>query len=130
MKVSPVHPYIIGTAAKDHTIRLWTLDSRSKTQPTIAICGGEGGHRESVLTMVFHLSAASLISRHSIVIHFTCFQEVWTMQYVCGYAPFYIKLLHVFPLHQMPSELQQIFQNDIPSHISSQQQFIQTMSTA
>jgi len=52
MKVSPVHPYIIGTAAKDHTIRLWTLDPRSRTQPTIAICGGEGGHREGVLTMV------------------------------------------------------------------------------
>jgi len=50
--VSPVHPYIIGTAAKDHTIRLWTLDPKSASQPTIAICGGEGGHREGVLTMV------------------------------------------------------------------------------
>lgn len=71
MKVSPVHPYIIGTAAKDHTIRLWTLDPRSATQPTIAICGGEGGHREGVLTMVSPLKVSLLIYRHSMRILFT-----------------------------------------------------------
>jgi hypothetical protein len=54
LKISPIHPYVIGTAAKDHTIRLWTLDPRSSAQPTLAILGGEGGHREGVLTMVDH----------------------------------------------------------------------------
>lgn len=71
MKISPAHPYIIGTAANDHTIRLWTLDPRSRTQPTIAICGGEGGHREGVLTMVFSHQATISNSRHSIVIRCT-----------------------------------------------------------
>lgn len=52
MKVSPVHPYIIATAANDHTIRIWSLDPKRRSQPTIAICGGEGGHREGILTMV------------------------------------------------------------------------------
>jgi polycomb protein EED len=57
MKVSPVHPYIIATAANDHTIRIWSLDPKRRSQPTIAICGGEGGHREGILTMVLTFSA-------------------------------------------------------------------------
>jgi hypothetical protein len=71
LKISPVHPYIIGTAANDHTIRLWTLDPRSRTQPTIAICGGEGGHREGVLTMVSNHQSTIFNSRPSIVIRYT-----------------------------------------------------------
>ena len=118
LKVSPVHPYIIGTAAKDHTIRLWTLDPRSKTQPTIAICGGEGGHREGVLTMVPSLDYLNRNARHSMQTHSIYSQEVWTTQYVSGSCLSSAPPQLVFPPPSMPFLLQQISPTDTPIPIS------------
>ena len=129
LKVSPVHPYIIGTAAKDHTIRLWTLDPRSATQPTIAICGGEGGHREGVLTLVLHPKCFTN-PRHFMRTLCTYYQEVWTMQSVSGYVQFSSKQLLVTQPLPTPSLQPQISQNAIPTLTSPPPQSIPTTSTA
>ena len=49
--VHPVDHWLIFTASKDESIRLWNLTNRV----CIAIFAGEQGHRDEVLSMDIHL---------------------------------------------------------------------------
>ncbi|KAG4304714.1 hypothetical protein PORY_001767 [Pneumocystis oryctolagi] len=62
IKVSPINSSIIATASFDHTVRIWSLVEKDTTQPTLVLCGGEGGHEERVLTIAFHHSAHYILS--------------------------------------------------------------------
>ncbi|KTW30002.1 uncharacterized protein T551_01946 [Pneumocystis jirovecii RU7] len=62
IKVSPVNSSVIATASFDHTVRIWSLMEENTIQPTLVLCGGEGGHEERVLTIAFHHSAQYIVS--------------------------------------------------------------------
>lgn len=59
--VSPIDEYILATASKDRSIRLWSLDPAHSKQRTAAICHGEG-HRDEVLAIGFHRNGRYLLS--------------------------------------------------------------------
>jgi polycomb protein EED len=62
LAVSPVNPRILASASTDGTVRIWSLDPAHKKQPTAAIFFGEGGHKETVLSLGFHRTGKYLLS--------------------------------------------------------------------
>jgi len=50
MKFSPIDEWLLLTASKDESIRLWNLQSAT----CVAIFAGHNGHRDSVLAVDFH----------------------------------------------------------------------------
>jgi len=58
MKFSPVNEWLLITASKDESIRLWNL-----AKPCcISIFAGEKGHREAILTCDFHPDGIEFVS--------------------------------------------------------------------
>src|SRR5579859_3278690 len=64
------------------------------------------------------------------LILFTCFQEVWTMQCVSGFYQFSTKQHLAIPPRRLQSHRQQISRNDIPTLTSPPQPSTPTTLTA
>ncbi|GBB99209.1 hypothetical protein RclHR1_03450004 [Rhizophagus clarus] len=58
IKFHPREPFLLFSASKDHSIRLWNL----KTMQLVAVFAGERGHCEPVLSIDIHLSGNFLAS--------------------------------------------------------------------
>lgn len=58
LKVASHYPYLIASASKDHSIRLWNI----QTNVCVAIFHGIGAHRDSVVSIDFNFKCTKLLS--------------------------------------------------------------------
>ena len=58
VKTSPTDEWIVASASRDHSIRLWDLQRQS----VLRILAGHWGHEDSVISIDFHLSGSRLVS--------------------------------------------------------------------
>jgi polycomb protein EED len=50
LQVCPVDEWVLASASRDESIRVWNL----RTCTTVAILGGHGGHRDAVISVAWH----------------------------------------------------------------------------
>lgn len=58
VKINPKDSYMLLTASRDHSIRLWCI----KTRVCVAIFGGHGGHRDQVISVAFDSQGNRFVS--------------------------------------------------------------------
>ncbi|KAF2201538.1 WD40 repeat-like protein [Delitschia confertaspora ATCC 74209] len=62
LAICPTNPRLLASASSDHGVRIWSLDPAHQNQPTAVIFFGEGGHKESVLSLGWHRTGRYLLS--------------------------------------------------------------------